>query len=266
MVAITEWVSPEGAVPGGGCNYCHNPENYAADDVYTKVVSRRMLQMVRHINAEWGSHVGQTGVTCYTCHRGQPVPANVWATAPAPRSRGMLETATGQNLAAPSVGLSSLPYDPFTPFLLQDNDIRVAGLTALPSGNRDSIKQTEWTYGLMMHFSEGLGANCTFCHNSRAFFDWQEGSPQRVSAWHGIRMLRDVNANYIEPLRTNFPPHRLGPLGDPLKANCATCHQGAHKPLYGAPMLRDWPELNMVRDGPPGAPAPARSAAAAAPR
>jgi photosynthetic reaction center cytochrome c subunit len=27
------------------------------------------------------------------------------------------------------------------------------------------------------------------------------------------------------------------------KANCTTCHQGAYKPLYGASMLADYPEL-----------------------
>ena len=45
MASITEWVSPE-----EGCNYCHIPENLASDDIYTKVVSRRMLQMTQDIN------------------------------------------------------------------------------------------------------------------------------------------------------------------------------------------------------------------------
>ena len=40
-----------------------------------------------------------------------------------------------------------------------------------------------------------------------------------------------------------FPAHRLGPTGDVAKANCSTCHQGAYKPLYGASMLKDYPEL-----------------------
>ena len=37
------------------------------------------------------------------------------------------------------------------------------------------------------------------------------------------------------PLKDVYPRARLGPVGDPPKANCATCHQGAFKPLYGAP-------------------------------
>lgn len=77
MAAMTQWVAPE-----QGCGYCHNVENMADDSLYTKTVARRMLQMTRHINADWKAHVQQTGVTCYTCHRGQPVPANIWFTAP----------------------------------------------------------------------------------------------------------------------------------------------------------------------------------------
>ena len=89
-----------------------------------------------------------------------------------------------------------------------------------------------------------LGVNCTYCHNSRNFSGWQESPPQRVTAWYGIRMVRAINNDYIEPLRPEFPPHRLGPLGDTLKVNCTTCHQGQHEPLAGARMLRDYPELN----------------------
>jgi photosynthetic reaction center cytochrome c subunit len=40
-----------------------------------------------------------------------------------------------------------------------------------------------------------------------------------------------------------FPAHRKGPLGDVAKLNCATCHQGAYKPLNGAQMAKDFSEL-----------------------
>ncbi|PTT84988.1 photosynthetic reaction center cytochrome c subunit, partial [Pelomonas sp. HMWF004] len=73
MTAMTAWVSPE-----QGCAYCHNAANFADDSLYTKVVARRMLQMTQTINADWKTHVGATGVTCYTCHRGHPVPNEVW--------------------------------------------------------------------------------------------------------------------------------------------------------------------------------------------
>jgi photosynthetic reaction center cytochrome c subunit len=142
-----------------------------------------------------------------------------------------------------SVGLSSLPYDPFSEYFKDARPIRVYGTEALPHGNRASIKQAEFTYGLMMHMSTALGVNCTYCHNSRSFSSW-DGPPQRATAWHGINMVRDINVNYIEPLQPSFPASRLGEMGDPLKTNCGTCHQGAYKPLYGAQMLKDYPELS----------------------
>jgi photosynthetic reaction center cytochrome c subunit len=191
--------------------------------------------------------VKETGVTCYTCHRGQPVPANYWFTAPPQDLKSnFIGDLAEQNQPAKSVGLASLPYDPFTPYLLKDLPIRVYGNEALPgpdgANNRSSIKQAEFTYGLMMHLSNALGVNCTYCHNTRSFASW-EGPPQRTSAWYGIRMARDLNVNYMESLAAVFPADRKGELGDVPKNNCATCHQGAYKPLYGVSMLKAHPEL-----------------------
>ncbi len=239
MTAMTNWVSPQ-----QGCNYCHNPENMASDELYTKVVARRMIQMVRHINGDWKSHVAGTGVTCYTCHRGNPVPLNVWFTNPGPaQSLGALGNRAGQYAPTMSPGMADLPYDPFTPFLEQDKDIRVVSTTALPDADHASIKQTKWTYALMMHFSEALGVNCTFCHNSRSFYDWSQSTPQRNNAWYGIRMVRDLNTHYLDPLKATLPALRWGPEGDGPKVNCTTCHQGVYKPLFGASMVKDYQSL-----------------------
>jgi photosynthetic reaction center cytochrome c subunit len=38
-------------------------------------------------------------------------------------------------------------------------------------------------------------------------------------------------------------------LGDVAKLNCATCHQGAYKPLNGAQMAKDFPELQKSKQG-----------------
>lgn len=239
MASITQWVAPQ-----GGCAYCHNTANMAEDSVYTKVVARKMIQMVQHINADWKPHVAATGVTCYTCHRGNPVPQNVWFNDPlSVRFNGMAETDTGQNHPSAATGNSSLPYDPFTPFLQNAETIRVQSEVALPGTDRHSIKETEWTYALMVHFSQSLGVNCTYCHNSRAFGDWSQSTPQRVTAWHGIRMVRDVNDNYMQSLQGVFPAARLGPHGDVAKVNCATCHNGVYKPLFGVSMVQTFPEL-----------------------
>ncbi len=240
MVAITQWVSPD-----QGCAYCHNTENLADDGLYTKVVARTMLEMTRHINKNYTQHVADTGVTCYTCHRGQPVPSNIWFENPngGPHAGGMSGHNYGFGHPSSTNGATALAVDPFTPHLLGDDNIRVEGKTALPTVSGASIQQTEQSYSLMIHMSEALGVNCTFCHNSRFFGGWDQSRSQRTVAWHGLQMMRELNAVYLDPLKPQYPATRLSSSGDAPKANCATCHQGASKPLLGQSMAKDFPEL-----------------------
>lgn len=57
-------------------------------------------------------------------------------------------------------------------------------------------------------------------------------------------MVRELNNDYLKPLVSVFPDHRLGEaMGDAPKLNCATCHNGVYKPLFGEPMARNFPEL-----------------------
>jgi photosynthetic reaction center cytochrome c subunit len=240
MQALSTWVAPE-----QGCDYCHNPDDLASDEKYTKVVARRMLQMTRHINSTWKSHVGDTGVTCYTCHRGQPVPSGIWFANPGPQvSSPALGYKAAQNV--PNVrdnGMTSLPYDPLSMYLSRGEEIRVQSGTPLRNGNERRIKDAEASYALMMYMSSSLGVNCTYCHNSRALARWDESSPQRATAWHGIRMVRNLNNEFLTPLTPVFPDYRLSPEGDGPKVGCQTCHKGSFKPLLGVSMLPDYPEL-----------------------
>jgi photosynthetic reaction center cytochrome c subunit len=240
MAAMTTWVAPQ-----QGCAYCHNVENLADDSVYAKKVARRMIQMTRHINQDWKPHVQTTGVVCYTCHRGNPVPTNVWYENPGwPHAGGFAATNYGFGHPNAANGSTDLLQDPYTPYLEKDDNIRVQATSALPAtGMGSSIQTTEDTYSLMMSISKGLGVNCTFCHNTREFGQWSESTPQRVTAWYGIRLVRNLNTEYLDPLKDVFPATRLGPLGDPPKLNCATCHQGANKPLLGVSLAKDYPEL-----------------------
>lgn len=217
MVAMSTWVAGT-----GNCAYCHNLGDLSADTtaqgepLYTKIVARRMIQMTRHINSQYPQHVANTGVTCYTCHMGKPLPNGLWFYA-------------SQN-------------DHLRHYLDRDG-ARVISHDMAPSDkNRSSVKQTEWTYKLMISQSNSLGVNCTYCHNSRLFSSWEEAPPQRVTAYHGILMLRDVNTNFLAPLQPVYPEVRLGKaMGDAPKAQCLTCHNGAYKPLYGAQMVKDYP-------------------------
>jgi photosynthetic reaction center cytochrome c subunit len=253
MTAITAWVAPK-----EGCAYCHEGADFASDAKYTKTVARHMIEMVRHINSEWKSHVDGAGVTCYICHRGNPVPMNIWFTDPGPReTAGAAETGIGKNHPTAVAAYTSLPYDPFSAFLGEKGEIRVIGATALPEGNRHSIKQTEWTYALMLNMSRSLGVNCTFCHNTRSFFDWDQSTPKRVIAWHGIRMVRDLNMTYLDQVKSLLPADRLSSNGAGPRVNCATCHQGAHKPLLGANLVETFPELQGGGTATPAEPQPA---------
>ncbi len=242
MTAITAWIAPK-----EGCAYCHNLANFADESKYTKVVARKMVQMTQKVNTDWNSHHNGTGVTCWTCHRGNAVPSNIWFKATSnTRTVGLMGDDGGQNKASKVVAGASLPYDPFTPYLSDNKaiaDIRINGNTALPTGNRHSIKQAEHTFALMIHMSSSLGVNCNFCHNSNSGFKSWDGPVQRVNAYYGIRMVGELNAGYLTPLQGVFPANRLGPSGDVAKVNCGTCHQGVNKPLNGAKMAKDYPAL-----------------------
>lgn len=241
MASITAWVSPD-----AGCTYCHVGNNFASDEIYTKVVSRRMMQMTMQTNTEWYDHVGETGVTCYTCHRGNPVPEYIWFDEPPlNRQGGMAANSYQQNHANESVAYTSMARDVFDRYLDGEQDrIRVIAQTALPIRNVTqnlSTQDTENTYSLMMHMSDSLGVNCTYCHNSRAFTDWEQSPPARMTAWHALQMVPSLNANFLSPLQPVYPASRLGQLGDAPKVNCTTCHQNVAKPLYGQSMLDDYP-------------------------
>ena len=243
MAAITTWVAPQ-----QGCTYCHNPDNLADDSLYTKKVARRMIQMTQSINTDWKAHVANTGVVCWTCHRGNPLPQYIWYDGQGVQQAGGFAT-TNYGMGHPSWanGASSMLQDPYP--LLNDKNaaIRVQATRALPlNSNGASIISTENTYSLMIAMSKGLGVNCTFCHNTREFGQWPESTPQRVTAWHGIRMSQALNIGYLDPLKDILPANRLGALGDAPKLNCMTCHQGVNKPLLGVSLAKDYPELGGV--------------------
>lgn len=242
MAAITNWVAP-----AEGCNYCHNPADLASDEKYTKVVARRMLQMTRAINQSATNHVGQTGVTCWTCHRGQAVPSEHWALPAEPVRQGIIGNRRGQNDPVSNSSYSSLPNLAVVNYLLGGADTesaRVVSKTSHPSdANTLKVMEAENSYAMMMHISRALGVNCTYCHNSQSFQTWSTSNPPRQTAYHGLDMVRRINGEYIGPLANVFPANRKGELGDSYKVNCTTCHRGQNKPLGGVSMVRDYPAL-----------------------
>jgi len=250
--AMTQWVSPK-----QGCGFCHVGTDYASDANARKLVARTMLRMTRHLNADWQEHVSPAGVTCFTCHRGQPVPQQVWfPQRPAP-PHGMAANHENWQEAEDTVR-KFFPDAGWDEYFLQDEPIAVQSTAAPPNGTVSSQVVAKRVYEMMMQLSDGIGVNCGYCHNSRAFESWSESTPHRWQAYGAIRLVRDLNRNFLLPLAATapqtrqlvdetdlpvLPPHQQGLQPGNGLVLCATCHTGLPKPLNGAAMLPDYPGL-----------------------
>jgi photosynthetic reaction center cytochrome c subunit len=258
--ALTNWVSPT-----EGCGFCHAGQDYASDAKPTKSIARVMLKMVRHINADWKTHVSPAGVTCYTCHRGQPQPAQIWyKSAPVPVHPGMDKPENWQE-AADTV-LKFFPDAGYQEYYLQDEPIRVQSSTALPSQTVSSQIEAKRIYEMMMTLSDGIGVNCGYCHNSRALADWSQSSPFRWSGESGLQLMRDINRNFLlvadadVPLTRRLqhetdlpvlPARQEGVQNGNGLALCGTCHTGLPKPLNGVNVIDAYPALTPASARPP---------------
>ena len=60
---------------GVDCEHCHLQKDRVSDEVEAKRTARQMIKMTADINKK--SFDGKAVVTCYTCHRGSPIPPNV---------------------------------------------------------------------------------------------------------------------------------------------------------------------------------------------
>lgn len=218
---------------------------------YQTTVGHVMIGMTQNLNEEWSGHVNankEVGVTCYTCHRGQPVPSDVWYKI-TPVNESAEGWSANQNRVTLQSGYSSLPSDALEKYLLDGENIKVHDLESRVAGipgqdDYPGIQQAERTYSLMNYVSNSLGVNCVFCHNSRAFYDGSQVTPQWGTEILGIEMVLELNNTYLVPLEGLLPEERLGPVyADAPKAACKTCHKGYQQPLQGTNVIGDWPEL-----------------------
>jgi len=215
---------------------------------YQTAVGHTMITMTQNINENWDGHVNankQVGVTCYTCHRGEPVPSEIWFRS-TPTVEAMEGWSANQNRATPVSQFTSLPSDALEEYLVNYGRIGVHDLESRVANQPGDplIQQTERTYSLMNYVSNALGVNCVFCHNSRAFYDPGQVTVQWGTASLGISMVLELNNDYLVPLRDLYPAERLGPLhADAPKVACKTCHKGYQQPLQGTNVIADWPEL-----------------------
>ena len=264
QTAITAWVSP-----GQGCDFCHTGNDFASDAKPTKAAARVMLQMTRHLNADWANHVAGAGVTCFSCHRGQPVPAEIWFPDPPQPNRPFVAKQDAWNEGADTVR-KFFPTAGFVEYFLGDQPIAVQSTVAGKNGTLSSQGEAKRIYEMMMQMSDGIGVNCGYCHNSRNFQSWSESTPYRWVGYDAIRLVRDLNRNYLLQIgalvpqtrslttQTDLPvlPERFRnpQLGNGM-VNCATCHMGLTKPLNGANMVQDYPGLGWHGAAPSALPA-----------
>jgi photosynthetic reaction center cytochrome c subunit len=109
---------------GVRCSYCHVANQFDKDDKPTKLAARRMIQMVFDINK--GSFNGESAVSCYTCHRGKPVPVSV--------------PAVGQNLWAPGPAAPAAETLPSVKQILERYVQALGGADALNKINTRIVK------------------------------------------------------------------------------------------------------------------------------
>lgn len=225
-----------------------DPENYQTQVAYL------MISMTQNINENWAGHVNanaEVGVTCYTCHRGQPVPSEIWYSL-MPVNKSAAGWSAKQNRATSLSQYTSLPSDALESYLLDTQTIAVHDLESRVAGvpGRDGypgIQNAERTYSLMNYFANSLGVNCVFCHNTRAFYDGGQITPQWATASLGILMVQELNNDYIVPVGALLPEERMGPINnDPPKLACKTCHKGYQQPLQGTNVIGNWPQLQST--------------------
>lgn len=162
------------------------PDLFAGEENYQTVVARSMIEMTQNINEFWGGHVNanaEVGVTCYTCHRGEPVPNNIWFKI-SPVNENAGGWSANQNRVTIVSNSTSLPSDYLETYLLlnEDGQYNRIGVHDLASRVQQLegdplIQQTERTYAFMNYIANSLGVNCTFCHNTRAFYDAGQVTP-----------------------------------------------------------------------------------------
>jgi len=261
MAAMTAWVSPN-----QGCSFCHAGADYASDAKPAKAVARLMLQMTRHINADWRDHVGAAGVTCFSCHQGQPIPSDVWFASPPVRQHPMIDWQEDYHEDELTVR-KFFPDEGYEEYLLQSTPGSSQSYTALPTHSAAAQVVVKRLYEVMMQMSDGIGVNCGYCHNSRAFFDWRQSTPARWTGYSGIQMTRDLNRNFLiktgallpqdrfrldKAHEWNLAPDQAGTMPGNGLSNCATCHHGEPKPLGGANMVDAYPALTGPSPAPNG--------------
>ena len=180
---------------GVQCAYCHVAGDFSSDANPRKETARKMIAMVRQIDASFLSSQGvypegYHEVDCSTCHRGSAKPPIT-----APEAFFNLEEATGPPVQRPSTLGTNLKVLPA--------DAKVHG------------------DGSIMHeFRDALGVDCGYCHGGSGTLA-SDANPRKDTARDMVRLVRKINANFA-----GTGPY---PSGTQV-VTCYTCHRGEPHP------------------------------------
>jgi len=208
-------------------------------------ITKNCIEATQYLNDSWDSHnnaSGGAGVNCYTCHRGEPTPPGSWLKEGAVNDAAAGWAAVQNRLMVGRTYTQSqytaLPVDAVEKFLLDGNSIKVSDLESRvdQQPGDPTWQDAERTFSLMNHQANSLNVGCVYCHNTRAFWDPTQVTPQWSTTTLGQQMSIDINQTYYEP-RSEILGH------ESAKVNCMTCHMEVIKPLNGRNMVAEWPEL-----------------------
>lgn len=179
---------------GVQCVYCHVQGDFASDTNPKKDVARKMIAMVRQIDASFPSSTGifpagYHEVDCSTCHRGSVKP----------ETKAVKEFFNRNE----SLGIPTPPPTPGVNLRVLSPDTQVHG------------------EGSIMHaFRDALNVDCGYCHGAGQPFE-ADVNPRKDIARKMILLVRQVN--------TNFPGTGFYPVGTQM-VTCYTCHRGETHP------------------------------------
>jgi hypothetical protein len=178
---------------GVQCAYCHVQGDFSSDANPKKETARKMIAMVRQIDATFPSSAGvfpagYHEVDCMTCHRGNAKP----------------ETNASEYFNRnESLGRANPAITPGV------------NLKVLPAGTR-----VHGDGSIMHDFRNALNVDCGFCHGGGKPFE-SDHNPRKDMARKMILLVREINAN--------FPGTGVYPAGTQA-VTCYTCHRGDPHP------------------------------------